>query len=152
MRRLALCLSSGLGLGFIPGSPGTYGTLWGVLFFYLGRHWPWPQFAAGVAAFTLFAVLISQIAERATGSHDSSSIVIDEVAGYLVAVVFVPFSAKTALLSFIFFRLFDIAKPWPIRYIDKKWGGGWGVVMDDVLAGVFANLSLQLVMLIWGIS
>jgi phosphatidylglycerophosphatase A len=152
MRRLALWLSAGLGLGFIPGSPGTYGTLWGVLLFYLGRNLHWPLFAIGVALFTLFAVFISQAAEREIGSHDSSNIVIDEVAGYLVAVILVPFSLKTVLLSFILFRFFDIAKPWPIRYIDKKWGGGWGVVMDDVLAGVFANLSLQLIMLLWGIS
>lgn len=152
MRRLAIWLSSGLGLGLLPGAPGTYGTLWGVLLFYLGRNLPWPYFAAGTAIFILFAVFISQAAERETGGHDSSSIVIDEVAGYLVAVVLVPFSFKTLLLAFLLFRVFDIAKPWPIRYIDKKWGGGWGVVMDDVLAGVFANLSLQLIMLIWGIS
>ena len=112
----------------------------------------WPYFAAGTALFVLFAVFISHAAEREIGNHDSSSIVIDEVAGYLVSVVLVPFSIKTMLLAFILFRVFDIAKPWPIRYIDKKWGGGWGVVMDDVLAGIFANLSLQLIMLIWGIS
>ena len=152
MRRLALWLSSGLGLGYIPGSPGTYGTLWGVLLFYLGRNLPWPSFAIGAVLFTLFAVFVSQAAEREIGSHDSSSIVIDEVAGYLIAVIFVPFSPKTVILAFILFRFFDIAKPWPIRYIDKKWGGGWGVVMDDALAGVFANLSLQLIMWIWGIS
>lgn len=152
MRRLALWLSSGLGLGYIPGSPGTYGTLWGVLLFYLGRNLSWPAFAIGTALFTLFAVFISHAAEQVSEKHDSSSIVIDEIAGYLVTVIFVPFSLKTLVLAFLLFRFFDIAKPWPIRYIDKKWGGGWGVVMDDVLAGVIANLCLQLIMLIWGIS
>ncbi|HCU23816.1 MAG TPA: phosphatidylglycerophosphatase A [Deltaproteobacteria bacterium] len=146
MRRLALVFSSGLGLGYLPWAPGTFGTLWGVLLFYLGRFWPWPYFAAATLLFIFFAVAVSRLAEQSLGEHDSSQIVIDEVAGYLTSVVALPFGWKTALLAFVLFRIFDIVKPYPIRYIDRHWGGGWGVVMDDVVAGIFANIVLRLLM------
>ncbi len=68
---------------------------------------------------------------------------IDEVVGYLVAVLGVPFSFRNTIIAFILFRLFDIWKPPPIRLIDQKGRGAWGVVMDDVVAGVFANLVLR---------
>ncbi|MFO1462942.1 MAG: phosphatidylglycerophosphatase A [bacterium] len=151
MRRFSLWMSTGLGIGYLPFAPGTFGTLWGVLLFYLTRSLPWPLTAVGTALFVFLAVYWAQQAEAELGTHDSSSIVIDEVVGYLVGVVAIPFGIKTLILSFVLFRLFDIAKPYPIRYIDRHWGGGWGVVMDDVMAGVFANLSLRLIMWIWGI-
>lgn len=151
MRRFALWMSTGLGIGYIPFASGTFGTLWGVLLFYLGRDFPWQVMAGATLLFILFSVYCAQQAEEALGGHDSSRIVIDEVAGYLVAVIAIPFSWRTMLLAFLLFRLFDIAKPYPIRHIDRRWGGGWGVVMDDVLAGVFSNLSLRLIMWIWGI-
>ena len=68
---------------------------------------------------------------------------IDEIAGYLVTLLFIPFAWKYALMAFLVFRFFDMLKPWPIRLIDQKWKGGWGVVGDDLLAGVFANLVMQ---------
>ncbi|MDL1872191.1 phosphatidylglycerophosphatase A [Deltaproteobacteria bacterium PRO3] len=151
MRRFALWMSTGLGIGYIPFASGTFGTLWGALLFYLSRDLPWQLTAGAILLFILFSVYCAQRAEEALGGHDSSRIVIDEVAGYLVAVIAIPFSWRTMLLAFLLFRLFDIAKPYPIRQIDRRWGGGWGVVMDDVLAGVFSNLSLRLIMWVWGI-
>ncbi len=151
MRRLSLWMSTGLGIGYMPFAPGTFGTLWGVLLFYVTRNLPWPMTAGGTVVLILFAVFWAQQTEDLLGSHDSSIIVIDEVVGYLVAVIAIPFSLKTMILAFLLFRLFDITKPYPIRAIDQGWGGGWGVVMDDVAAGIFANLSLRLIMWIWGI-
>ena len=151
MRRFAVWMSTGLGIGYIPVASGTFGTLWGVLLFYLIRAWPWQLSAGATLLFILFSVFCAQHAEEAFEGHDSSRIVIDEVAGYLVTVIAVPFSPKTMVLAFLLFRLFDIVKPYPIRLIDRRWGGGWGVVMDDVLAGVFANLCLQVIMRVWGI-
>jgi len=148
MRKLALILSAGLGLGYIPWAPGTFGTLWGLLLFYLLRSFSWQIFAAVTVAAILFAVWVSHLAETELKSHDSSHIVIDEVVGYMVTVVAFPFSPGVAVAAFILFRFFDILKPFPIRLIDRRVGGGWGVVLDDVAAGVFANLVLRF--LVWG--
>ena len=151
MRRLALWMSTGLGIGYIPLAPGTFGTLWGLLIFYLCRDLPWQLVAGGTLIFILWAVYCAHLTEETLGSHDSSVIVLDEVVGYLVTVIAIPFSVKTLVLAFLLFRLFDIVKPYPIRLIDRRWGGGWGVVMDDVLAGVFANLCLRVILWVWGI-
>lgn len=151
MRRFAFWMSTGLGVGYIPFAPGTFGTLWGVLLFYLSRNFPWQLTAGAILLFILLSVYCAQQAEEIFGGHDSSRIVIDEIAGYLTAVIAIPFSLKTMILAFLLFRLFDIAKPYPIRLIDRRWGGGWGVVMDDILAGVFSNLCLRLIMWVWGI-
>lgn len=151
MRRFAFWMSTGLGVGYIPFAPGTFGTLWGVLLFYLSRNLPWQLTAGAILLFILLSVYCAKQAEEIFGGHDSSRIVIDEIAGYLTAVIAIPFSLKTMVLAFLLFRLFDIVKPYPIRLIDRRWGGGWGVVMDDILAGVFSNLCLRLIMWVWGI-
>jgi len=150
VKRLSLILSSGLGLGYLPKAPGTFGTLWGVLLFYLSRSLnPWVM-ALGTLIFIGLAILLSEGAERALGTHDSSAIVIDEVAGYLVAVLGLTFDFWVAVLAFALFRLFDIWKPWPIRQVDRGVSGGLGVVLDDVLAGVYANLVVRGVLWAWG--
>ena len=136
----------------MPFAPGTFGTLWGVLIFYLTRELPWAWVAGGIVISVFLAVYFAHVTEDILGSHDSSIIVLDEVVGYLVGVIAIPFSIKTMILGFLLFRLFDIVKPYPIRSIDRHWGGGWGVVMDDVLAGVFANICLRLILWIWGIA
>lgn len=150
MKRLSLFFATGLGLGYLPWAPGTFGTLWGFALYFLSKGMPSYAFSCSVLVFILFAVGVSHFAERALGGHDSSKIVIDEVAGYLVGVLFIPFSLTAAVLGFLLFRLFDILKPYPIRYIDRAWGGAWGVVMDDVLAGIFANISLRFIL--WGLE
>jgi phosphatidylglycerophosphatase A len=78
--------------------------------------------------------------------EDPSQAVIDEVAGQWISLLFIPFSPLTVLLSFILFRLFDVLKPGPVDWAQRL-PGGWGIMSDDVLAGIFANLSLQLVLL-----
>lgn len=150
MRRLSLFLATGLGLGYMPWAPGTFGTLLGVPLFLAGKYLGPLEFAGGVFLLILLAVGVSHFAEQALGGHDSGKIVIDEVVGYLVGVLFIPFSWPAAALGFVLFRFFDILKPYPIRHIDRAWGGAWGVVMDDVLAGVFANISLRFIL--WGLE
>jgi len=149
MGRIAVFLSSGLGLGFLPKAPGTFGTLWGVLLFYLGRHLSWQIFAAATVVAILLAILISHFAEKSLGTHDSSHIVVDEIVGYLVTVVGFSFDWKVAIWAFFVFRFFDIAKPFPVRWMDQKIPGGAGVVLDDVGAGIYANLTLRLGFFLW---
>jgi phosphatidylglycerophosphatase A len=149
MGRLAVILSSGLGVGYVPAAPGTFGTLWGVLLFYLTRHLPFPWYLAGTLLFFAFAVGVAHAAEKSLGAHDSSIIIIDEIVGYLVTVVGFSFSWPIALAGFLLFRFFDILKPFPIRWADRRIPGGLGVVVDDVLAGIFANLLLRLGIYLW---
>jgi phosphatidylglycerophosphatase A len=77
------------------------------------------------------------------GSHDHSAIVWDEVVGYLLTMTAVPFDWRWAILGFFLFRLFDVWKPWPVRHLDRRVGGGFGIMLDDVGAAVYAALSLQ---------
>jgi phosphatidylglycerophosphatase A len=148
--RLAVLFSSGLGVGYLPWASGTFGTLWGLLLYYLGRSLHWQLFAVGTLLLIFLSLYLSHYAEKALGSHDSSIIVIDEIVGYLVAVVGISFSFPHAVGAFVLFRVFDIWKPFPIRAIDRQWPGAWGVIMDDVLAGIFANLCLHLILYAWG--
>ena len=131
------------GLGRLPKSPGTFGTLGAIplvfLFVALG---PLP-YMIGTLVFILVAVFVAQAYENIHGEHDSSSIVIDEVAGFLVAMTWVPLNLKFIGAGFFLFRLFDIWKPGPIGELDRRVKGGLGVVLDDVAAGLLVNLLLQ---------
>ena len=93
----------------------------------------------------LFAVVIAQLHENFKGEHDSKEIVIDEIVGYLIAMTWLPLNWISLGLAFVLFRFFDILKPWPIREIDQRVGGGLGVVVDDVAAGIAASLILQVI-------
>ncbi len=145
MKFLVKMLSTGFFLGYMPIAPGTFGTLLGVLLFYL--LWPLPHYIYSVTLVTLilFASWISTLAEGVFNERDSQKIVIDEVVGYLVAVAFHPWGIFNAVAAFVLFRLFDITKPFPIGLIDRKLRAGWGVVFDDVLAGVYANICLVVI-------
>ena len=87
-------------------------------------------------------IWICGAAARLLGEHDFGGIVWDEIAGFLITMWLVPYSWYTMLLGFILFRFFDILKPWPIKWIDQKVEGGLGIMLDDVLAGIFAGLIL----------
>ena len=91
----------------------------------------------------IFAVVVAQLYERQHGGHDSKEVVIDEIVGYMVAYVMLPPHWSSLVTAFVAFRFFDILKPWPISWLDRKVKGGLGVVIDDVAAGLCANLVLQ---------
>ncbi len=90
------------------------------------------------------AIFLAGQTEKILGRKDPSQVVIDEIVGYMVAVAGMPFSWTTALLGFFIFRIMDILKPYPIRKIDQKMPGGWGIVLDDVLAGVYTQIILRI--------
>lgn len=125
-------------------APGTFGTLLGVALAWLAASDLW--IAAAAAAVTLLGVPLAAYAERREGRKDPGSFVLDEVAGYLVAVLYLPPGWTVLGLAFVAFRLFDIAKPWPVRSLERL-SGGWGVMLDDLAAGVYANLLVRLVLL-----
>jgi len=134
---LAKALATALGAGYSPIAPGTCGTLVTVpLAWALAPLVAW-QFLLIAAAITGVGIWAAHRADLAWGSHDSGRIVIDEVAGYLITVAFVDRSSGVALaIGFLVFRFLDITKPPPVRWLDDNLPGGWGVVLDDVAAGV----------------
>ncbi len=133
--------------GYAPWAPGTAGTLGAIPLFFALRDLPLWLYALTVVALVALGSFAADVAGRYWKVADASPIVIDEVAGYLVTMAFVPFSPVPALLGFALFRVFDVLKPWPASAFDRV-KNGFGVVMDDVAAGVFAWASLQLLALL----
>ncbi len=131
------------GVGFFPKGPGTAGTLAAIPFVLL-LSWAGPliYMAAEIILLPL-AVLAAQIYEDDEGGHDHKEIVIDEVLGFLITMTWLPMTWKSMLVGFLLFRVLDIFKPFPIGYLDKEIRGGFGVVIDDVAAGVIASIVLQ---------
>ncbi|NMP32970.1 phosphatidylglycerophosphatase A [Thalassotalea sp. M1531] len=139
-------LAVGFGSGLAPKAPGTFGTLAAIPIYLLMALYLFP--AAYLAITILVSVLGIWICDKAAKDvnvHDHPAIVWDEIAGFLITMAFVPLSLSNVLLGFVLFRIFDIFKPWPISIADKKVHGGLGIMLDDVLAGVFACLSLHLI-------
>jgi phosphatidylglycerophosphatase A len=134
---VAKALATALGAGYSPIAPGTCGTIVAIpLAWALAPLVMW-QFLVITAAITAVAIWAAHRADLAWGTHDSGRIVIDEVAGYLVTVAVVDRTSGVALgIGFVVFRAFDIIKPPPVRWLDENLPGGWGVVLDDVAAGV----------------
>ncbi len=102
-------------------------------------------FSAGLIALFLAAVWSAEAVAKAENRHDPSHVVIDEVMGMAVSIAFLPWTFATIAAGFVLFRIFDITKPFPARRSEKL-PGGWGIVMDDVVAGIYANIVLRLVM------
>jgi phosphatidylglycerophosphatase A len=144
MRRLILCLASNAGLGYSPWASGTVGTLAGLPAFYLLSRLPAPLYLLTWTALLFLSFWVAGRAGRIYGEADDGRIVIDELVGYLATVALLPFSWTSALLGFLFFRLFDIVKLPPARWFDQQLKNGYGVVLDDVVAGLYGALALRL--------
>ena len=136
-------IATGFYTGNIPWAPGTFGTLPGLFVCFFLSRMPLAVSILLVAALIGLAIWIAGEAEKMLGQQDPGCIVIDEIAGMAVTLLAIPFSLQTAIAGFLLFRFFDVIKPPPIRTIDRKVHGGVGIVMDDVIAGVFANLVLR---------
>ena len=140
-----LFLAFGFGSGLFKKAPGTMGTLAALpvygLFALAGNHF--------LIALTLVAVIagiwICGAAAKKLGEHDFGGIVWDEVAGFLVTMCWVPFSWPALVIGFVLFRLFDIVKPWPIIWVDRKVSGGFGIMLDDILAGIMSGFILLII-------
>lgn len=135
-------LGAGLGLGYIPLAPGTFGTVLGSVLFYLLRSYSQLWFIKFALIFAVGSIIIAHLAEKGFKEKDCQKIVIDEVAGVLFCYAFVKFSIFNLVLGFILFRLFDVAKIFPAKQAQDKLKGGLGVVGDDLVAGIQAGLIL----------
>ncbi|MBW2544082.1 MAG: phosphatidylglycerophosphatase A [Deltaproteobacteria bacterium] len=142
--RLIRIAATGLGSGLSPLAPGTAGTLVGIPVYMVFSRFPWPLYLLSVIAFSLFAVYVSQEAEKIYNEKDPPRIVIDEIAGFQVTMFLVAPTVWHILLGFIIFRVFDIIKPFPIRLCERSFPGGYGVVGDDIVAGIYGNIILLL--------
>jgi phosphatidylglycerophosphatase A len=150
MRAVVLFLASVSYLGYIPIASGTFGSLVGIPAFWAFdplRHASTPAYLAAFAAMVLGACWLAGRAEALLREHDSHKIVIDEVVGYLAATLFLEPTWQNTIVAFFAFRAFDIVKPFPASYADKHMAGGYGVVLDDVISGLYANAATRIVML-----
>lgn len=138
-----LFLAFGFGSGLARHAPGTMGTLAAIPVYWLLMQAGIPVYSVVTALVILTGVWICGIAADKLGVHDYSGIVWDEIAGYLITMWLVPFSWQAMSAGFVLFRFFDIFKPWPIKRIDRDMRGGLGIMLDDVLAGIFAALVLM---------
>ena len=150
--RLVLFLATGFFSGYLPVAPGTFGTLIGLPICYLFSGFQTGLFVFCAVLFIIFSVALASAAEKILNEKDPAQIVIDEIAGILVTFAVLPFNLQTAVLGFIIFRVFDILKPVPIGWLDTRVSGGSGIVVDDVVAGIYANLVLRFITLVSGIG
>ena len=144
MRRLALLLATWWGVGYVPRAPGTAGTIAAIPFYFLLRLLPLYGYLACVLGIGLVACWAAGEAERIFQEQDSKRIVIDEAVGFFITMTALPPTWPYLIGGFCLFRCFDILKPPPIRLIERKVEGGYGVVLDDVLAGIYAHIALRL--------
>ncbi len=139
--------ASGFGSGMSPIAPGTMGTIAAIPFWYLfATLLPTWGYIVMLIVTALIGIVICQKASDELGVHDHSGIVWDEFVGLWLTMLFAPVSWTAIILGFLIFRFFDVLKPWPIKVIDAQVGGGLGIMLDDILAGIFALITLQIVL------
>ncbi|HCC53370.1 MAG TPA: phosphatidylglycerophosphatase A [Desulfobulbaceae bacterium] len=144
MDRLFMGIATGFGAGYLPKAPGTWGSLLALpLHFFLRQLSP-NHYALALGAIFFIAVISAGQAEKILDRKDPGVVVIDEIIGMLITLIAAPNNLLIWLLGFGLFRFFDIFKPWPIRLIDQRINGGTGIVLDDVLAGIYSLILLQL--------
>ena len=143
-RSPALLLAFGFGSGLSPKAPGTMGTIMAIPLWYLLVQLPPQAYVLVVAICAVVGVFICGSAADKLGVHDHGGIVWDEFVGFWITMAFLPVSYVTLIAGFVFFRLFDIFKPWPISWLDKNMGGGLGIMIDDVVAGLAAGTVVML--------
>lgn len=134
----------GFGSGAVPVAPGTFGTLMGALLYLLLPEMSWLAYVGFLLSSFALGVYVCGKTAHDIGVHDHGGIVWDEFVGFWITMFLAPPGAGWLLAGFVLFRFFDIVKPWPIRWLDRNVSGGFGVMIDDVLAGLMALACLQL--------
>ena len=144
-------VATGAGSGYAPFAPGTAGSLVGLLLFWPLSRLPFAgQAGVTVALFLLGTLAAAHLASR-LGLKDPGIVVVDEVVGQWVSLLLLPLTPLTVVLGFLLFRLLDVLKPWPARDFERL-PGGWGIMADDVMAGIYANLLVRVGLLVWPVA
>ncbi len=146
MIRLAFAIATVFKAGYIPIAPGTVGSIIGLLVFWLIKDYTSFTIEMFVAAALFFAgVWASTIVEQVLERHDPGVVIVDEVVGMLVALMLLPPTITVMFLAFLLFRVFDIIKPYPARWCEQL-SRGWGIMMDDVVAGLYVNVLIHIIL------
>ncbi len=148
-RKISFFLATGGLVGLIPMAPGTFGSVvgLGVVYLFSGLDF---SLAFGLTIVLFFlSIGVAGDAAKILQSKDPGAIVIDEITGMAVTMIGIPFSAFTAVAGFIVFRILDILKPPPVRTAERRFSGGFGIVIDDVVAGIIGNLILRVILTIF---
>jgi phosphatidylglycerophosphatase A len=144
MDRLIMFIATGAYSGYLPKAPGTWGSILGVGLWACLHNLELLPYAGVIAALFIIGTACAGSAEKIVDRGDPGLVVIDEIVGQLIALAAVPFHPVAALLGFVLFRIFDIFKPFPVNWLDKHIHGGLGIMLDDVVAGLYALLVLQI--------
>ncbi|MBT8353362.1 MAG: phosphatidylglycerophosphatase A [Desulfofustis sp.] len=150
MDRLIVVLATGFYSGKIPFAPGTWGSAFALIPWYFCRGLSLANYLIVLGALFVVGFLTAGSAEKIFDKPDPGSIVIDEIMGMFVALTLAPNHPVAWLLGFILFRIFDVWKPFPVSWLDTHLHGGIGIMMDDVMAGIYALACLQLIWLVIG--
>jgi phosphatidylglycerophosphatase A len=142
-------IAFGFGSGTMRWAPGTFGTLAAIPIYGLIMDLPPWLYALLTLLLIVAAVPICHYVAKDLGVHDYPGIVLDEIVGYLLTMLWVPIGWFWVILGFVLFRVFDIWKPWPIHWVDQRVKGGLGIVLDDLIAAVYAWIILQLMAALW---
>ena len=143
MDRLYMAIATGGGSGYLPKAPGTWGSLVGVLLWFFFHRLSLSHYGLIVAGLFIVGTIAAGAAEKIVDRPDPGLVVIDEIVGQMIALAAVPLHPLFIILGFVFFRFFDILKPFPVGWLDSHIHGGLGIMWDDVAAGLYALLLLQ---------
>lgn len=146
MDKLILAIATGLYSGKLPKAPGTWGSLFALFPCFFLSHLSLSTYVIITGALLFLGILIAGSAEKILDKADPGCIVIDEIVGIFITMIASPAPENPLywLLAFIFFRIFDIWKPFPVNWLDKNFHGGIGIMLDDVMAGIYALCCLQI--------
>jgi phosphatidylglycerophosphatase A len=148
---LATVIATGFGSGYSPFAPGTAGSLVGLALFWAVHRLPLAGQAAATALMFAIGVAAASHVARSLGVEDPGLVVADEVVGMWVSLLGLPLNAATAVAGFVLFRILDVFKPYPARDLEHL-PGGWGIMCDDVMAGIYANLLVRIGLVAWGLA
>ena len=143
-----MLIATGFYSGYLPKAPGTWGSLVGVLLVFLLNALSLQIYLSVVAGLFIVGSFVAGEAEKILDNRDPGVVVIDEIVGMLITMIAVPVTPLTMALGFILFRVFDIAKPFPVNFFDQHFHGGLGIMLDDVVAGIYSLIIMQLIFLL----